>query len=99
MTMAFGFTALALAFAFPNLVRLLLIGAFVMMPMCPAIIWSLFERRPSAGAVLVSMIAGETVTLALLYRMPETAFGPGFLVSLAVLVVSRNVWKPRLNGK
>lgn len=89
LTMAFGLAALALAFVFPNLVRLLLVGAFVMMPMCPAIIWALFERRPPSGAVLASMVAGEAVTLALLHRMPETAFGPGFLVSLLILVVGR----------
>ena len=39
------------------------------------------------------------VTLALLSRMPETAFGPGFLVSLAVLVVTQCVRKPCLHGK
>lgn len=99
LTMAFGLCALALAFVFPNLVRLLLIGAFVMMPMCPAIIWSLFERRPPSSAALASIVAGEAVTLALIPRMPETAFGPGFLVSLAVLVVSHCVRKPRLHGK
>ena len=96
LTMTFGILALALAFVFPNLVRLLLMGAFVMMPMCPAIIWALFERRPSGDASLVSMLAGEAVTLALLHWMPETAFGPGFLVSLVVLFVSRSVWKPRI---
>ena len=99
LTMAFGLVALALAFVFPNLVRLLLMGAFVMMPLCPAIIWALFERRPPAGAVLVSMVAGEAVTLALLHKMPETAFGPGFLVSLMVLVIGRFVWKPRLQER
>lgn len=93
LTMAFGVAALGLAFVFPNLVRLLLVGAFVMMPMCPPIIWALFERRPPARAALVSMVAGEAVTLALLHKMPETAFGPGFLVSLLVLVAGRIVGK------
>ena len=99
LTMAFGFCALALAFVFPNLVRLLLVGAFVMMPMCPAIIWSLFERRPPSGGAVVSMVAGEAVTLALLPWMPETAFGPGFLVSLVVLAASQFVKKTRLHRK
>ena len=95
LTVAFGLCALAMGFLSPDLVRLLLMGAFVMMPMCPAIIWSLFERRPRSGAVLMSMVAGEAVTLILLPRMPETAFGPGFLISLLVLVMSQSLQKFR----
>jgi len=95
LTVAFGFCSLGMAFVFPDLVRLLLMGAFVMMPMCPAIIWSLFERKPPSGAALTSMVAGVAITLVLLPRMPDTAFGPGFLVSLLVLIVSHYLQKHR----
>jgi len=93
LTIAFGFGALGMAFVLPDLVRLLLMGAFVMMPMCPVIIWSLFKRRPHPSAAVISMVAGVAVTLVLMPRMPETAFGPGFLLSLVVLIMSRGLQK------
>ena len=99
LTVAFGFCALGMAFLLPDFVRLLLMGAFVMMPMCPAIIWSLFARKPRSGAVLTSMIAGVAVTFVLLPRMPNTAFGPGFLVSLLVLVISHYLQKLHASRK
>jgi SSS family solute:Na+ symporter len=99
LTVAFGFCALGMAFVLPDLVRLLLMGAFVMMPMCPAIIWSLLGRRPGSGAAVTSMVAGVAVTLVLLRRMPETAFGPGFLVSLLVLVVGYYLHKTEARRK
>lgn len=95
MTVVFGCLALLMAFALPDLVRLLLMGAFVMMPLCPAIIWSLFSKKLHAGASVVSMIAGIAITLVLLPVMPDTAFGPGFLISLLVLVVGHFVLKPK----
>ncbi len=66
-----------------------------MMPLCPAIIWSLFSKKLHAGASVVSMIAGIAITLVLLPVMPDTAFGPGFLISLLVLVVGHFVLKPK----
>lgn len=87
LTIIFGFCALGLAYLLPDLVRLLLMGAFVMMPICPAIAWALFSQRRSAASAVMSMLTGILVTLILLPRMPNTAFGPGFLVSTLVILI------------
>lgn len=95
LTVIFGSCALGMAFVFPDLVKLLLMGAFVMMPMCPAIIWSIFARKLHSKAAITSMVAGVAITFILLPRMPETAFGPGFLISLLVLVINHYFQKLR----
>jgi SSS family solute:Na+ symporter len=99
LTIVFGLCALTMAFILPDLVRLLLMGAFVMMPMCPAIIWSFFKQRPSSSAAIISMVAGIAVTVVLLPRMPDTAFGPGFFVSLVVLIIGYYYQKLRVSRK
>nr|VFJ86417.1 MAG: Na+/proline symporter [Candidatus Kentron sp. LFY] len=88
LTIAFGACALCLAFLLPDLVRLLLMGAFIMMPMCPAIIWTLFAKKLHPKSSIASMISGISVTIVLIPWMPDTAFAPGFLVSLLILVVA-----------
>lgn len=99
MTVTFGGFALYLAFAFPDLVKLLLMGAFVMLPMCPAIIWSLFGKNLTAKGAIASMIAGLIVTFSLAPLMPETAFGPGFLVSLIIIIFTHvKNWQRRSGG-
>jgi SSS family solute:Na+ symporter len=87
LTLLFGVAALLMAFLVADLVKLLLMGAFFMIPMCPAIIWALFGQKFSAGAAASSMIVGLIVTVSLMGAMPQTAFGPGFLASLIVLLV------------
>ncbi|MHB8831107.1 MAG: sodium:solute symporter family protein [Patescibacteria group bacterium] len=86
LTLAFGCVSLGMAFLIPDFVGLLLMGAFVMLPMCPAIIWAIFSNKPNARAAIASMLIGLIVTLGLLPWMPKTAFGPGVLMSLLVLV-------------
>jgi len=88
LTVIFGLCALGMAFIFTDIVKLFLMGAFVMMPLCPAIIWALFAKKLSSSAAIISMVGGVAVTFALLPRLPETAFGPGFLISLLVLVIN-----------
>lgn len=95
LTVIFGSCALGMAFVFPDLVKLLLMGAFVMMPICPAIIWSIFSQRLSSCAAVTSMVAGVAVTFTFLPYLPKTAFGPGFLISLLVLVISHYFQKHR----
>lgn len=95
LTVIFGLCALGMAFIFPDLVKLLLMGAFVMMPICPVIIWSLFARRLNSCAAITSMVAGVAVTFALFPFLPETAFGPGFLISLLVLIINHYYQKYR----
>lgn len=87
LTAVFGALGLALAYFVPDLVRLLLMGAFVLMPLCPAIAWGLFARERRPGVAILSVTLGLVVTLALMPVMPETAFGPGFLVSGLTIVV------------
>lgn len=93
LTVIFGMCALGMAFLFSDIVRLFLMGAFVMMPLCPAIIWALFSKKLSSRAAIISMVAGVVITFVLLPFMPETAFGPGFLISLVVLIINHYVGK------
>ncbi len=84
-TAAFGGVALLFAFALPDLVRLLLMGAFILLPLCPAIIWSLYADKPHATPAIMSILTGVITTLAFVPTMPDTAFAPGFLVALFVM--------------
>lgn len=96
-TAGFGLAAMGVAYLLPDLVRLLLMGAFIMLPLCPAIIWGVFASRPSPRAAVWSVSLGMAVTLALLPIMPNTAFGPGLLVSFATMwgIQSRENRQPR----
>lgn len=99
ITVLFGLCALGMAFIFTDIVKLFLMGAFVMMPLCPTIMWSLFAKKLNARAAITSMLAGVFTTLVLLPLLPETAFGPGFLVSLLVLTINHFFHKYKMLKK
>lgn len=85
-TLAYGFGAIGIAFLIPDIVSLLLIGAFMLMPIAPALVGGLIWRGSNSKASFISILAGFVVTILLIPQMPQTAFVPGFLVALAVFV-------------
>jgi len=86
-TLSFGAVSLLTAVFLPDIVKLLLMGAFLMMPMGPAIIGALAWKRKNAKAATASMIVGFLATILLIPKMPQTAFVPGFFISLVIYVV------------
>ena len=93
LTLCFGLFSLLLAFIFTDLVKLLLMGAFIMMPMTPAIMWAVFSKNRNPNIAIASMILGLLTTILLINTMPETAFAPGFIVSLLVMALGKYFYK------
>jgi Na+/proline symporter len=88
LTVLFGLCSLGMAFIFTDIVKLFLMGAFVMMPLTPSIVWALFGKNLDSRAAIISMVSGVILTFFLLPTMPQTAFGPGFFISLLILIIS-----------
>ena len=84
-TLMFGIFSLMLAFLYSDIVKLLLMGAFIMLPICPAIIWALFSEKTNSKVAVTSIVLGIVTTFSLITIMPDVAFAPGFLVSLLII--------------
>jgi len=93
-TLAFGSVSLLTAVFLPDIVKLLLMGAFIMMSMGPTIIGALVWKERRANAATASMIVGFLATILLIPEMPQTAFVPGFFVSLAIYVAVTLMSRP-----
>lgn len=98
-TVAFGFVALLTATFLSDIVKLLLIGAFIMMPMGPSILGVLVSKHRNAKAATTSMVVGFLTTILLIPVMPQTAFVPGFFVSLIIYIAVTLISKsPKIEG-
>lgn len=96
LTLAFGLVALAIAYLIPDVVSLLLIGGFMILPVAPPLLAGLLWKNLSAKASFVSILVGFIVTIIFIPSMPQTAFIPGFLVSLIIFVgwsLIRKFWR------
>lgn len=87
LTAASGVAGAALAFAVPDLVRLLL-GAFYMLlvlgaPLVGVLVW---KRATRAGATW-AIACGALITLVFLLIAPQIAFLPGFISSIIIFIV------------
>jgi solute:Na+ symporter, SSS family len=98
-TLGFGFVALLTATFLSDIVKLLLMGAFIMMPVGPSILGLLLWKHRNAKAAVTSMIVGFIATILLIPVMPQTAFAPGFLISLIIYVAVSLISKsPKIEG-
>lgn len=84
LTLIFGLVALAIAYLIPDVVRLLLIGGFMILPIAPPLLARFLWKNLSAKASFVSILVGFIVTIVFIPSMPKTAFIPGFLTSLFI---------------
>lgn len=86
LTLVVGLLGFLLAFQVRDIVTLT-VGALLMLQvLLPAIMGGFFWRKATAKAAFWSILLGFIVAVALLPSMPQTAFLPGFVVSLIVFV-------------
>lgn len=93
MTLVSGLAGLLLALALPDLVALSVNGMFLLLVLLPAIAGGYYSKRVTASAATWSVLCGLVTTAVFLTYDASTAFVPGFLVSLVVLVVRSLVSK------
>lgn len=86
-TFLYGGAALIAAYTIADIIQILLIGVFLLLPIAPAIIGGLCWRRPTSKASFYSMLAGFLLAIVLLPLMPQLAFIPAFLVALILFVI------------
>jgi Na+/proline symporter len=96
-TLSFGCLSLLTATFLSDIVKLLLMGAFIMMPIGPTILGALVWKHRNAKAATASMIIGFFTTVLLIPIMPQTAFVPGFFVSLIIYLTVSLISNPSKN--
>jgi Na+/proline symporter len=69
-----------------DVVTLSVNALFMLLIFLPAVVGGFFWRRATSRASFLSVLLGFVVTVALIPITPNTAFVPGFLVSLVVFV-------------
>jgi solute:Na+ symporter, SSS family len=87
-TFVCGVAGLLVAFAIPDIVVLSVNGMFLLLVLLPAIIGGLFFKTITSKAASLSIMSGILVTTCFFFIEPNTAFVPGFVTSLLVLIVA-----------
>lgn len=85
-TLIVGILGMALAMIVPDLVALSVNSLFMLLILIPSVVGGFFWRRATASGAFWSVVLGAIVMFAFFYTQPETAFVPGFLVSLIVFI-------------
>ena len=82
LTFFYGFGGLLIALLIPDILQLLILSVFTLLPLAPAVVGGFVWKRASSAAAFWSILIGFAVTVVLLPFMPLSAFVPGFLLSL-----------------
>jgi len=86
-TLMCGFAGMVFAILIPDLVALSVNALFMLLILLPSVVGGFFWHRATALGALSSIITGGITMSIFFYIDPETAFVPGFFVSLATFVI------------
>ena len=87
MTAVAGGIAMLIAYALPDFVSLSVNSIFMLLVLLPAVIGGFFWKQATERAAFFSVLSGLVTVVAFLFLDHETAFVPGFVVSLFVFVL------------
>lgn len=90
-TLVAGAAGLILSYVVADIVTLSVVALYLLLVMLPAALGGFFWHRSTARAALWSIVAGLIAMGAAIPFIPESAFAPGFLMSLLVFTVATNV--------
>lgn len=82
-----GILGLCFAILIPDLVALSVNSLFMLLVLLPAVVGGFFWKKGTSTGSTVSIFAGIFVVMLFLCLNPETAFVPGFIVSLSAYII------------
>jgi SSS family solute:Na+ symporter len=88
LTLVSGILGLLVSYLVRDIITLSILALFLLLIFLPSVVGGFFWRRSTAKASLASILVGLISTLCALPYMPNTAFVPGFLLSVIVFVVT-----------
>lgn len=93
ITAGLGVVAIAIAWAVPDIVDLIVSAASSIMVFLPAVLYIILNKEASGKAAFISILLGFIVLAVMLFVSPKTAFLPAAVVSAIAFFVSNIIWK------